>query len=79
MKDKDYKYTSYLEQQLRELNREAKQEKYYAELKPQLDQIQTRIEEAKQNELQIYKDQIKMLLEEDIASRYYFERGSVEA
>lgn len=78
MKDKKYSYTSYLDQQLKELNQEAKQEKYYAELKPQLDQIQSTIEASKKNELVLYKDQIKRLLEEDIASRYYLERGSVE-
>jgi carboxyl-terminal processing protease len=79
MKGKNYTYNSYLDQQLKELNREAKREKYYADLKPQLEQIQTMIEDSKKNELQLYKDQIKMLLEEDIASRYYLEKGSVEA
>lgn len=78
MKDKKYTYISYLDQQLKELNQEAKHEKYYIELKPQLDQIQSTIEANKKNELLLYKDQIKRLLEEDISSRYYLEKGSVE-
>jgi carboxyl-terminal processing protease len=78
MKDKKYSYTSYLDQQLKELNTEAKREKYYSELKPQLDQIQLTIDASKKNELLLYKDQIKQLIEEDIASRYYLEKGSVE-
>jgi carboxyl-terminal processing protease len=78
MKDKKYAYTSYLDIQLKELNQEAKQEKYYADLKPQLDQLQATIEANKKNELNLYKDQIKKLLEEDISSRYYLEKGSVE-
>ncbi len=78
MKDKKYSYTSYLDQQMNELNREVKREKYYTELKPQLDLIQAKIEESKKNELHLYKDQIKKLLEEDIASRYYLEKGRVE-
>jgi carboxyl-terminal processing protease len=78
MKDKKYSYTSMLERQLSELNQEAKQEKYYNELKAQLDQIQATIEVNKKNELILYKDQIKRMLEEDIASRYYLEKGSVE-
>lgn len=78
MKDKKYFYTSYLDLQLNELNQQAKQEKYYAELKPQLDQIQSTIEASKKNELALYKDQIKRLLEEDIASRYFLEKGGVE-
>lgn len=79
MKGKSFTYTSYLDLQLKELTREAEQEKYYAELKPQLDQIKARIEENKKNELILYKDQIKKMLEEDIIARYYLEKGSVES
>jgi carboxyl-terminal processing protease len=79
MKGKNYTYTSYLEHQLKELTREAEQEQYYAELKPQLDQIKAKIEENKKTELTLYKDQIKKLLEEDIIARYYLEKGSVES
>lgn len=79
MKDRNYTYTSYLDLQLKELTREAEQEKYYAELKPQLDQIKSKIEENKKTELTLYKDQIKRLLEEDIIARYYLEKGSVES
>lgn len=78
MKDKNYTYISSLDRQMMELNHEAKREKYYADIKSQLDLIQAKIEESKKNELQLYKDQIKKLLEEDIASRYYMEKGSVE-
>jgi carboxyl-terminal processing protease len=78
MKGKDYSYTSYLDQRMNELSHEVKREKYYPELKPQLDLIQSKIEENKRNELMLYKDQIKKLLEEDITSRYYLEKGSVE-
>jgi carboxyl-terminal processing protease len=79
MKGKSYTYSSYLDLQLKELTREAEEEKYYAELKPQLDQIKAKIEENKKTELTLYKDQIKKLLEEDIIARYYLEKGSVES
>jgi carboxyl-terminal processing protease len=79
MKGKNYTYSSYLDLQLKELTREAEQEKYYAELKPQLDQIKSKIEENKKTELTLYKDQIKKMLEEDIIARYYLEKGSVES
>lgn len=79
MKGKNYSYTSDLDLQLKQLTREAEQEKYYTELKPQLDQIKAKIEENKKTELVLYKDQIKKLLEEDIIARYYLEKGSVEA
>jgi carboxyl-terminal processing protease len=79
MKDKNYTYTSYLEYELDQFAKEAKKEKYYADVKSHLDQIQIRIAENKKNELMLHKDQIKMLLEEEIVSRFHLERGSIEA
>lgn len=78
MKDKDYAYKTYLEYGVQQLTEEAKKEKYFSEIKIQLDQIQKRIEESKKNELMLHKDQIKMLLEEEIVSRYHLEKGGIE-
>lgn len=78
MKDKDYRYNSRLDQQLAALSDEAKRERYYSELKSQIEQISARISENKKNELMLYKDQIKILLEEDIISRFHLERGSIQ-
>jgi carboxyl-terminal processing protease len=78
MKDKNYTYKSFLEYGLQQLTEEAKKEKNYTELKSQLDLMQTKITEQKKNELMTYKDQIKMLLEEEIVSRFHLERGGIE-
>lgn len=78
MKGKDYAYKSYLEYGLQQFTAEAKKERYYNDLKNQIDQIQNRIIESKKNELVLYKDQIKMLLEEEIVSRYFLEKGGIE-
>jgi carboxyl-terminal processing protease len=78
MKDKNYTYKSYLEFGLQQVTEQAKKEKYYADLKTQLDQINTKINESKKNELTLYKDQIKMLIEEEIVSRYFLEKGGIE-
>lgn len=78
MQGKNYNYRSLAEVQLTSLIEEAKRERYYIELKPQLDQINARLTEKRKHDLITFKDQIKMVLEEDIASRYYLERGSVE-
>lgn len=79
MRDKNYAYKSYLEFELQQFTEEAKKEKYYDDLKGQLNQIQARIAENKKNELMLYRDEIKMLLEEEIVSHYSLEKGSVEA
>ncbi|MBA4145629.1 MAG: peptidase S41 [Cytophaga sp.] len=78
MQGKNYNYRSLAEVQLTSLIEEAKRERYYTELKPQLDQINARLTEKRKHDLITFKDQIKMVLEEDIASRYYLERGAVE-
>lgn len=78
MKDKPYHYQSPLEAELTTLIDEAKKEKYYNELKPQLDMISNRLTDARKNDIINFKDQIKLFLEEEIASRYYYERGVVE-
>jgi carboxyl-terminal processing protease len=79
MKDKNYAYKSYLEYQLHQFSEEAKKEKYYTELKGQIDAMQARIADSKKNELVLYKDEIKMLLEEEIVSHYHLEKGGIEA
>lgn len=78
MKNKSYSVQSPVEAELIELTEEAKREKFYDDLKPQLDQIKTRLAETRKNDLTHYKDQIKQLLEKEIVSRYYFEKGAVE-
>jgi carboxyl-terminal processing protease len=78
MKGKDYAYKSSVEHQLQALQAAAKQDGTYAEIKNQVDALQAKVDESKKNELQLYKDQIKRLLEEEIASRYYLAKGTVE-
>jgi carboxyl-terminal processing protease len=58
---------------------EAKKEKYYDGLKTQLDQIHTRLAESKKNELTLYKDQIRKLIEEEIVARHHLDRGRIES
>ena len=78
MKNKEYNYRSPLEVQLATFTQEAKRERTYNELKPQLDQITARLGDSHKHDLTTFKDQIKSLLEEEIATRYYLEKGAVE-
>lgn len=78
-KNKKINYESSLETELNDLIALSRRERSYEDLKPQLDLIKARIVEGRKNDLINFKDQIKPLLEEEIASRYYFEKGTVEA
>lgn len=79
MKGKDYSYKSYVEYGILQLIEEAKKEKYFEGLKSQLDQISNRLAERKKDELMLYKDQIRRLLEEEIIARHHLDRGRIEA
>ncbi len=78
MKGKDYSYQSIFQDGAEALQSAAKKEKYYTEIKPQLEAIQAKLKESRKNDLFFFKDQIKMLLEEEIIARYYFEKGTIE-
>ncbi len=78
MKTKEFNYRTPTEVKLSQLTKEAKSERFYEDLKPQIDQIQARLAEGRKNDLMTYKGQIKSMLEEDIVARYYLERGKVE-
>jgi carboxyl-terminal processing protease len=78
-KARSISYESSLETELNDLIALSKRERTYNDLKPQLDQIKTQLSEGRKNDLINFKDQIKPLLEEEIVSRFYFEKGIVEA
>ncbi len=78
VKTKSISYQSPLETQLQQLTKTAKVERLYDELKPQIDQLQSRLAENKKNDLVTYRSEIKFLLEEEIVGRYFLERGRVE-
>jgi carboxyl-terminal processing protease len=78
VKTKEFKYKSAVDIQLNHIIKEAKGERFFEDLKPQIDIIQARLNDSRKTDLLTYKEQIKGLLEEDIVARYYFERGQVE-
>lgn len=78
VKTKQYNYRSPVEIELSVLKDQARKERYYDDLRPQFEELNELLKESRKKDLYIFKDEIKMLLEEDIVSRYYLERGSVE-
>ncbi|HNP95075.1 MAG TPA: S41 family peptidase [Cyclobacteriaceae bacterium] len=78
VKSRQYNYRSPVEIELSLLKEQAKRERYYEDLRPQIDQITELLKESRKKDLYTFKDQIKMLLEQDIVSRYYLEKGSTE-
>jgi len=75
---RDYSYNSRIEKLLNEVRDEAKKESKLGALNTELEALNTRISNAKKNDLTVYKDEIKKVLEGEIVSRYYFEKGRLE-
>ncbi len=78
VKSKNFKYQSSLDLQLVALAATSKKERSYGDLKPQFEQIEQTLLENKKNEFITFKDQVKGILEQEIAARYYLEKGKVE-
>ena len=75
---KDYTYNTNSEKLLNSLKTEATKEKQFGEIQTEYDVLKNKLMASKKNDLQIHKDEIKQVLENEIASRYYYEKGRYE-
>jgi len=75
LEDKDYDYVTKVETTYNELTASAKKEKYYDDIKEQLEALSKKITHNKESDIEKHKSEIKNLLEQEIVSRYYLEKG----
>ena len=78
-KGKDLDFSSEMDRAIEALEKISKNEKYYDGLKGQIDKLKGRLDNVRGSYLQDYKDEVKVMLEEEIVSRYYLHTGVVEA
>ena len=78
LKDKDYDYTTRVENSIDDLIKMAKKEKYYEDIDEQIQSLKLKVHHNKETDLQKFKSDIKQILEEEISSRYYLRKGVVE-
>nr|WP_068889977.1 S41 family peptidase [Pedobacter panaciterrae] len=74
---KDYSYASRTERLLSDLRAEAEKENKLGVVKSDLDDLKDKMLGAKKTDLVTYKAEIKRVLETQIVSRYYYEKGKV--
>ncbi|MFQ3576550.1 MAG: S41 family peptidase [Cytophagales bacterium] len=79
LKDKDYDYITKVEKTLEDLSTISKKEKYYDDIKVQLDNLKSKVSHNKENDLIKFKSEISESLRKEIVSRYYLQKGSIEA
>jgi len=75
--NKDYSYETETEEGLDSLKKMAIKEKYYDDAKDQFEALKTKLSHDKKQDLMKHKEQVKHMLENEIASRYYFVRGRI--
>jgi len=79
LNSKDFDYTTQSEEELKKLTESAKKEKYYELVKNEIELLKTKLAHDKNKDLQVFKVEIKQLLFEEIISRYYFQKGRLQA
>ena len=79
VKSHDFKYESESKDELDDLIKSAKKDKYYDMAKDEFDALQARLVPDLDKDLQLFKDEISELLKDEIVSRYYYQKGSIRS
>ena len=72
---KNYSYSNRTEKLLNDFKAEADKNKDFDGIKAEYEALKAKLAANKANDLQIHKDEIKQILENEIVSRYYYEKG----
>ncbi len=79
LKDKEYDYKTKTEKLMEDVKKSSEEEKSYEVAKPEFEALDAKLAHSKSEDLKKYKDEIRDLLDEEIASRYYFQKGRLDA
>ena len=77
--DKDYDYATASEKALSDFKEEAIRHNCFDAVKNEYEALKTKMMHSKKADLEKYKNEIKQQLKEEIVSRYYFQKGRIEA
>lgn len=78
LNDKKYSYSTQSEDALKELKKIAKEEKYFEHAENEYTALLEKLTPSKDEDLIRFKSEIKLLLENEIISRYYYQDGRIE-
>jgi carboxyl-terminal processing protease len=79
LKDKNIDYQTNSEESLEKLKTAAIKENYFDAIQADYDDMKSKILHDKNADLVTYKDEIKLLLKDEIVSRYYYQKGRIIA
>jgi carboxyl-terminal processing protease len=75
VENKDFSYKTTTESQLDSLKKTALEEKYFDNIKSEFEALKNKLSHDKKQDLLKHKEQVRHVLESEIASRYYYARG----
>jgi carboxyl-terminal processing protease len=78
LKDKDYNYKTQSDYALEDLKSDATNEKYYKSIQTEYEALLNKMASNKKDDLIRFKPEIKQFIEEEIASRFEFQKGRIE-
>jgi carboxyl-terminal processing protease len=78
VKRQEYDYETETGNLVKELAEVSKKEAYYNQVKPELEKLQALFSERKITDLSLFKADIKEVLENEVVSRYYYQKGRIE-
>jgi carboxyl-terminal processing protease len=79
LEGKEWDYTTESEEKLDKLIETAKDEKYYDQAEATIRELKEKLSHDKQQDLKRYKSSIQARLEEEIAGRFYYQKGQIQA
>lgn len=79
LRDKDYDYTTKSEEKLKEFSEMVKKEAYWDAIKDHFAALEREMSHDKEKDLLKFRDEIREFLEQEIALRYYYQDGRIEA
>ena len=79
LKDKNYDYQTASEKALENLKANALKENYFDAIEQDYNSLKSKILHDKSKDLITYKDEIKLILKDEIVGRYYYQKGRIIA
>jgi carboxyl-terminal processing protease len=77
LEGKDYSYVTESEMYIERLRKMSIEEKYHDAIDNELKKVQERIKESKKDDLITFREEIEMLLKNEIVGRYYNQKGRI--
>ncbi len=79
VKENNFSYESDTEKELDDLIEHAKKEKYYSVAQDEFEALKAKLAPDFVKDSKVFMDEIKELLQDEIVSRYYYQKGAIRA